>query len=413
MPAVLLGGAMNALSVARTLWRMGVAVDAFSDGVGDDAVRYSRSCRRFYDHPPGQDPATAWRRLLEKCEPSVLLPCCDDGLELIARHRAELQSIGHHPIEANDEIVLAMLDKAHTYDLARRVGVPAPRTRTLRDGRDLTALDEFSFPCAIKPVNSHVFVRRFRPFAKGAVVRSPREVIRIVEPILEQGIPMLLTEVIEGTDETRSYYGYLDQDGTPLAQLTKHKLRQYPIRFGLGTYHVTKWDAEVAEIGLRFVQGVGLWGVGNVELKRDARDGVLKLIECNARFTHVNELVRAAGVDLARVAYSRLVGLPLPPLNGFRSDIAIWFPIEDLHALRDYRHQGELSTSEWARTLLQKQCHAQFDWVDPRPSIVSAGRRVAGVTRRVLTRRGQGSQPSGPGSNPYDSRDGPAWATTS
>ena len=78
---------------------------------------------------------------------------------------------------------------------------------------------------------------------------------------------------------------------------------------------MTDRNPEVAELGLRFFQGVGLRGLANVEFKRDARDGRLKLIECNHRFTAPTGLLRAAGMDLPLFVYNRLTGRPLPAVT--------------------------------------------------------------------------------------------------
>jgi predicted ATP-grasp superfamily ATP-dependent carboligase len=283
------------------------------------------------------------------------------------------------------------------------VGVAAPKTMTLASHTDVAEVADFLYPCAIKPINSHVFSRQFRPAAKGAYVNSHPEVVELVTPLIDQGIPMLLTEVVEGSDECCSYYSYLDADGTPLTHFTKRKLRQYPIRFGSGTYHMTKWNPEVAELGLRFFQGIGLRGLGMVEFKRDARDGALKLIESNPRFSLANELVRAAGIDFGRLAYNRLVGLPLPPLDSFRDDLALWLVIDDLRAGRAYCRDGELTPQTWAKSLLHRQCAAEFDWRDPGPSLANVASRAANLVRRVSPRpeTGHGARRS---AGPYATR---------
>jgi D-aspartate ligase len=392
MPAVLLGGAANALSVARALWRAGVPVDLLADGRGDSVARHSRACRRYVNSAGDGPVAERWMRWLSsESAPAVVLPCCDEGVELIARRRAELEAHGHRPVEADDEALLDMLDKARSYELARDAGVAAPRTVTVTAVADLAELD-FAFPCGIKPLHSHLFAQRFNTAAKGVTVATAEEARRVLAPILEEGHPMLLTEVIPGPDDQfRSYYTYLDERGEPLLHFTKRKLRQHPTHFGLGSYHLTEWNPEVAELGLAFARAAGLRGLVNVEFKRDARDGRLKLIECNPRFTEVNEQVRAAGIDLALVAYNRLLNRPLPPLDSFRDHLGLWFPVDDLRALRAYRREDELTTRAWLRTLAHRQVPLMFSSSDPKPSLVRWWKRGAGLARK-LSRRGEPPQ---------------------
>ena len=146
---------------------------------------------------------------------------------------------------------------------------------------------------------------------------------------------------------------------------------------------MTKWQPDVAALGLKFFQGVGLRGLGNVEFKRDERDGELKLIECNARFTMANGLAALAGIDFALLAYNRLVGLELPPVDTFRDGVCMWFPRQDLRALRAYKATGQLTTTQWLRTLAHWQHFPTFQWSDPVPSAVGA----VGAVRRMRRAR--------------------------
>jgi predicted ATP-grasp superfamily ATP-dependent carboligase len=293
-------------------------------------------------------------------------------------------------MEAADDAVLAMLDKSRTYEIARSAGVGAPNTLTVRNRRDLALLQDFQFPCGIKPVESHVFARRFRPFAKGTRVTTAEEAAGLLGPIVDEGIAMLVTEMVEGTDECCSYYAYLDERGNPLTEYTKRKLRVYPVGFGLGTYHLSEWQPDVAALGLQFCRAAGLRGMANVEFKRDNRDGNLRIIECNARFTNAQEVVRRAGIDMGRLAYARAAGTPLPPVGSFRDNVGLLFLADDVRAFLEYRRRGELTTANWLRSLLRRQAPLFFDWRDPKPSFMNAthyGRGAARLVRRTVTGR--------------------------
>src|ERR1019366_6213084 len=133
------------------------------------------------------------------------------------------------------------------------------------------------------------------------------------------------------------------------------------------TYHVTAWQPDVAELGLRFFQDLGLRGLAFVEFKRDGRDGQLKLIECNARFGLATSQVRRAGIDLPVLAYNRLTGRADPPLGRFRDGVHLWFPREDFKTYRQYRAAGQLSTTQWLLSLAHLQHTPVMAWDDPGP----------------------------------------------
>src|SRR5258708_31615418 len=83
LPAVLLGGAVNALSVARALWRRGVAVDLLADGRSDSVTLYSRACRRYVTPSSDHLSGDSMRRLADKPSPAPPPPP-DERVEFLA-----------------------------------------------------------------------------------------------------------------------------------------------------------------------------------------------------------------------------------------------------------------------------------------------------------------------------------------
>lgn len=383
-PAIILGGGLTALSLARSLASRGITVQVL-DGAQSPA-RFSRAVGEFFDvgREDPQQRMLGW--LGARRGPAVLLAGADDGIELIARQRSQLREWGYLPMEGDDEVLLAMLDKTKTYALAAAHGIAAPLILPLRTESEVErAIGEIDFPCVLKPVHSHLFARRVGG-AKVLRVEDPVGLRAQHRLLASMGIEMFVTEVIRGTsDEYVSYFGYLDEDGQTFFDFTKRKLRQQPPRFGIGTYHETTADPEVAQAGANFLRAVGLRGLGNVEFKRDHRDGQLKLIECNARFTLVNELVRRAGVDLAVFAYNRLTGLPLPVIEGYRVGLRLWDPVNDARAFLAYRRMGELTTREWIGSLLHRQVLPAAALRDPLPAVVRMGWMARQAARYSIT----------------------------
>lgn len=382
-PAIVVGGGPIAVSVARPLARSGVAVTAL--GYRTDPVRASRHCHEFVDLGAHEGVQERWLDWLQTAPPGILLPCSDDALELVGRNRPAIEAAGHRAMEANDEVLLAMLDKQRTYEMARAAGVPAPRTALLGPGQDpAAAAADIPFPLGIKPRHAHLWQRHFGLADKVLPIEDAAALDREWARIAPLGLEVLLTEIIPGPDDAyHSYYSFVDEHGRSLAEVTKHKLRQYPPNFGLATYHRVDHNPEAIALGRRLYAAIGLRGLGCVEFKRDARDGLLKIIEVNHRFTLGHEIVRHAGVDYAMLAYDRLAGRPTASFTGYRS-ATMWHPVEDLQTLLRRRKAGTLTVRDWAHSLRCRQHFPLFTWDDPLPSLRSWARKARSISRRVL-----------------------------
>jgi D-aspartate ligase len=373
-PVLLLDGGIVSLAAARSLGKQGIRVYALD--IAQNHARYSRYTRRVRFQEDNQQ---AWLEWLSgegsrKYRGSVLLPCSDNVIELAARHRSQLERDYILP-EGKNEVLLAMLDKAETYRLAEKAGIPAPKmwiVTTIDEVESIRA--SLPYPCALKPRFSHDF--RGRETAKKIfIVHNHSELLRdfkYIQTLGQRGnfrSDLIITELIpgEGEDLFQSYYSYLDESGTPLFHFTKRKLRQYPNDSGNGTYHKTDWNPRVAEMGLKFFKGVGYLGLGAIEFKLDPRDGVLKLMECNPRLTNATELLHRCGFDVALFVYNRLTGRPLPPVDGYRRGVYLIRPFRDFLSFLSARRRGLLTWRRWVKSVLHRQHFEAFAWDDPLP----------------------------------------------
>jgi D-aspartate ligase len=383
-PAVILGGGNIAVSAARALGERGTPIIALGDA--PDLVRYSRHCQLFLDLGAGHGVQERWLAWLRAAAPrgAVLVPCSDDALELLARSGDELRGRGLRPIALAPDAVQTVLDKARTYELAAAAGVPHPRWIAAAGKIDARAAG-IGFPCAVKPLHSHLFRRHYGGMLKVLEAADQDQLDAALGALRLTGVDGMVTEIVPGPEDAfTSYYTYVDDAGRPLLDFTKQKLRQWPVRFGYPCYQVSNRDREVIDLGRRFVAAAGLSGLANVEFKRDIRDGGLRLIECNARLTGASELARASGIELAQLAYARAVGLPDPPLDGYREGVRMWHPVEDMRALLAYRRDGELTARRWLRTVMHRQHFPVLALDDPKPTLVRCwrlGRRAVHIAK--------------------------------
>ncbi|MCA9247912.1 MAG: hypothetical protein KDA42_12370 [Planctomycetales bacterium] len=384
-PLIIAGGETNALSIARCVASLGV--DVYALNTPDSYLRYSRHCR-LLGVTGGENLGEAWYEYLmgpatDYLQGAVLLAASDVGIEMIARHRAELEK--RFILDLSDvDAQLTMLNKLKSYDAAIAAGVPTPRHWRIGDMDQLASLrSELVYPLLVKPTLSHIFTAKYK--RKFLVVENYEELIDAITEVAAAGIDAVLMEKIPGPDSLLcSYYTYLDEHGHPLFDFTKRIIRRYPENEGPACYHITDHVPAVREVALRLFQHVGLRGVANAEFKLDERDGQLKLIESNARFTAANCLVTDAGLDLAQFVYCRLANLPTPRMDQYRAGVRLWYPLDDLRAFLELRRKGKLTAWQWMRSLCHRQTFPIFRLRDSGPSVAFAAQFVCRTLRKLF-----------------------------
>jgi predicted ATP-grasp superfamily ATP-dependent carboligase len=128
---------------------------------------------------------------------------------------------------------------------------------------------------------------------------------------------LLVQELVPGNGDSQYSYAALWRDGQPVAGVTARRTRQYPVDFGRASTFVETVDApEVVERSRRLIERIGLTGLAEVELKRDARDGVLKLLDVNPRVWGWHTLGARAGVDFPWLLWQLACGEEIEPAEG-------------------------------------------------------------------------------------------------
>jgi predicted ATP-grasp superfamily ATP-dependent carboligase len=161
------------------------------------------------------------------------------------------------------------------------------------------------------------------------------------------------------------------------------------MNMGGSTYHISDYVSEIQELALALFRQVGLRGVANAEFKMDERDGKLKLIECNARFTAADCLLVACGLNMPLFVYNRLTGRAYAAPSSYRMGLRLWKPVGDFVAFRQLNKMGLLTFWAWVRSVMHPQIFPVFRWDDPLPTIVSSARLVSYVWSRLLSRTGR------------------------
>ena len=378
------------LAIVRDLGRVGVPVVAL--GCHRDATALlSRYCRAAVCADPHHEEERFVAGLVELGErlggDAVLFAAADDFVHAIARHRERLAACYAVPM-LDWPRMRRLADKRLQLELADEAGVDAPRTAVLCSPQDLeAAVADVPFPAVLKPAVPMALRRRTGQ--KAVRVARPQELAEAYRTARFAG-DLLLQEVVPGPDDEVFIAGtYHDEAGRPLAVFTGRKLRQHPKGFGDTRAGESRRWPELEEVTLRLLAALPYHGISDVEFKRDARDGRLKLMEINAREGLWGPLARVAGVNLAAAAYRDAVGQPVGDLR--QTDGVRW--VDMVHDAPDSLGEvarGELGAVAWLASLRGVRADCLLSLHDPVPAAVEigrmAGRRGARLARAALVR---------------------------
>lgn len=376
-PAIVLGTGVTALGVIRELGRLGVPTYLASDEPG--LIRRSRWYRALEGAPGPLAPrreVTDWIRSLSFDE-AVLVPCTDDWVATLSSILPLPDSRYAASVPPADTVDL-LVDKGRFAEHMRRERLPHPTTVRLDTIGDLDAIDdellERSF---LKPRDSQGFYRTFG--AKALRVDGRAEAVNTARDILDRGHGVLVQEMVPGpTDHQLCVDGFVDRHGTLKALFVRRWLRKYPDDFGESSLAVSVAPDSVEEavdLATRTVSSLDYRGVFSVELKRNAREGRLQVLEVNARPWWYVGFTCEAGVNVCEMLYRDALELPVSEATEYEVGRHVAYPYYDWHAVHELppgERDGYLKLLlTWARAV-----QPIFSWSDPGPSVQALIDRV-------------------------------------
>jgi hypothetical protein len=150
-------------------------------------------------------------------------------------------------------------------------------------------------------------------------------------------------------------------------------------------------DEEVDTVCDRLLRGVGYVGLCEIEVKRDTRDGRVKMIEANPRYSVTADAGPYAGVDLGWIHYLDVIGQQVEPVTWNGRDFRHISLHRDFSCIRPYQRAG-LET--WG-TILHSYRSPRFffdlgwrDWKVATSTCLDLARIVVGsIVREIIPKR--------------------------
>jgi predicted ATP-grasp superfamily ATP-dependent carboligase len=321
----------------------------------------------------------------------VLISSSDQYVSAIADHADALAD--HFLLSPAARLQGLLATKQTQYDLAARHGMPMPRTSFVHSQDEVEAFAALAeFPCLIKPIH----FREWQAFPKGhrlshtkvAISVSPAELIanwRLAATVNPQ---VIVQEIIRGPDTAkRVYLSCYDGRSRRIANALFRELRCDPVGFGPATVSEPVVDTETDVVCDSFLRSIGYAGICEIEMKRDARDGQVKLIEANPRLSGGGDAAPHAGVDLCWLHYLDMIGREVEPVAPDGRDFRHVVLRPDWSTIVEYRRAGLIT---WADVLRSYKPPLAFfdldrrDWLYSAETLYVAGRgALAALLRRA------------------------------
>jgi D-aspartate ligase len=421
MPHAIVVGldSITGLQTARILARRGVPVI----GIASDPEHYCCQTRVTREVLRADTASEEVVRVLEGLGKTlalraVLYPCNDSSVLMLARHRDRLAA-SFHVVLPDTRVLETLQDKISFAKLAEQIGLPVPRTFLLYDRADAEAASaNLTFPCILKPPLKTPLWKQ-NTAAKVYRVESAADLLRLFDRCSGWADVLMVQEWIDGPDaELYSCNCYFDRDSQPLVTFVARKLRQWPPRTGTSCLGEECRNDTVLDLTLRLFQAVGYYGLGYLEVKRDVNTGKHYVIEANiGRPTGRSAIAEAGGVELLYAMYCDTTGRPLPENLEQRYGGARWiFWRQDLRSAWYYWRRGELTLSEWRRSLRGRKANAVLSWSDPGPFMADLKGGLRELVRRLRPASAPGTraprQPAVPLAQQAPAAEPPAESVT-
>jgi D-aspartate ligase len=321
----------------------------------------------------------------------VLIPAADQFVSAMGRHSRELRE---HFIfsTAAVEIQANLATKEQQYALANQLGFPCPRTAYIQSRAELQEFVEAArFPCLLKPRQQ----REWEALPGGNPLKGRKLISAETAELLldyyaqvERYRPEVMAqEIIAGGDDAKyCYLSVYGSGGSRMGACVVREFRAYPLQFGSASIVEPVEDREIETLCDEFLRAIHYVGICEIEVKRDERDGKVKLIEVNPRFSGTGDCAIYTGVEVGWLHYLDLIGRTLPPVDPVRFDFRHITLRRDLPSIPRYFEQRTITWRELIHSYRRPVVFFDFDLRDWRVTAMTLRmslREMIGTALRV------------------------------
>ena len=318
VPAVVVGGTLNALGVVRSLSRGRMPIYLLETTRQCAGAWSSHSEYVAVPALGGRGLIDALVKLAQRlaCRP-VLILTSDESVSCVSACRNEIEPLYRISLPSR-EMVRALADKTLFQALAEREGFAVPQAVCVGGVASLELIRTLQPPLIIKPADKTLVLRGL--VERAVRVETLAEARRRAVQMLACAPRIIVQEWIDGPD-TELFFTLFscDGEGRLLGLFPGRKLLCWPP--AIGSTAVCVGAPEVADdllaLTMDFIKRVGYRGLGSLEFKRDRRSGRFLIIEPTVgRTDWQEEIATVCGVNLPLRTYQGELGMIRPQADG-------------------------------------------------------------------------------------------------
>lgn len=278
-----------ALAITRSLGKKGNKI-IIGERQQPSLASSSKYC---YDHFAYPDPAVYMNEFIETLiqvvrekEVDVIFPVSDISTILVSENKNAFEQYCEVPFSNSDKIT-SVANKAYVANIAKKLGIPVPRTIYISRPEQVYSLPEdMPFPVVVKSYRSRVKTDHGWISTVVTYANNKEELTYIVKSKNSVEYPLLIQERIYGPGiGVFSCYNL----GKLVAMFSHRRLREKPPSGGVS---VLRESIPVSPLGREYSEKLfnhlNWHGVAMAEFKLDRRDNIPKLMEINGRFLGVS-----------------------------------------------------------------------------------------------------------------------------
>lgn len=249
----------------------------------------------------------------------VLIPSSDRYVTAIAKNLEVLGPL--YDVCPGIDLQGVLAEKQSQYRLALDHGMPMSGTAFVTCAEELERFaTSAEYPCVLKPGHFREWERLRADHRllnqKVSVCNSKEELLESYASVQDVTPDVIAQEVIQGPDTNkRVYLAYYNTRSERIAHAMFRERRCVPFGFGPATVSEPVVDEEADRVCDEFLKSIGYKGICEIEVKRDSRDGKVKLIEANPRLSGGGDAAPYAGVDLVWIHFQQMIGRELEPVG--------------------------------------------------------------------------------------------------